>query len=53
MVTEKTRWGILYCPKHGLSASKKDGEKSRIACVHRILISILYKVKSRKELSGS
>lgn len=23
MVTEKTRWGILYCPKHGLSASKK------------------------------
>lgn len=23
MVTEKTRWGILYCPKHSLSASKK------------------------------
>ena len=32
MSGEDNRWGILYCPKHGITASKKEmGKKLRTA----------------------
>lgn len=31
MSGEDNRWGILYCPKHGITVSKRDGQKLRTA----------------------